>query len=101
MSRARKMKKLNKLADPVIEQIDSKYDIDDEDRERIRAWVRHGAIEYRRSNSASRQTFYAYLDEMAKKLDDAYATEYRGETISLGPLSAHMLFSVCPLWPFC
>ena len=63
--------------------------------------VRRGANTYRAEASVKQQPFEDYINELADKLDEAYAAEYRGETISLGPLSAHVLAAICPLWPFC
>ena len=60
-----------------------------------------GANTYRAEASVKQQPFEDYINELADKLDEAYAAEYRGETISLGPLSAHVLAAICPLWPFC
>lgn len=106
MSRARKIKKARKLAalreaDRVIRQVGTKYPLDKEDQERIRRWVEAGYTQYRQRHRKGAEPFSNYVDEMIEKLGQAYDDEYSGRTISLGPLSAHMLFSICPLWPFC
>lgn len=106
MSRARKIKKAGKLAalreaDRVIRQVGAKYPLDMEDQERIRHWVEAGYAQYRQRPRKGALPFRNYVDEMIAKLEQAYDDEYSGRTISLGPLSAHMHFSICPLWPFC
>jgi hypothetical protein len=106
VSRTRKIKKALRLAglreaDRVIREVGAKYPLDSEDRERIRRWVSAGYAQYRERPRKGADPFSVYVDEMIEKLGEAYDDEYRGRTLSLGPLSAHMLFSICPLWPFC
>lgn len=106
MSRTRKIKKALKLvglrqADRVIREVGATYPLDTEDKERIRRWVADGYAQYRERPRKGAEPFSVYVEEMIEKLEQAYDDEYSGRTISLGPLSAHMLFSICPLWPFC
>lgn len=91
----------DEAANWIIDRLSRSYSLDDEDKDRLRAFVRRGANIYRAEASVKQQPFEDYINELADKLDEAYAAEYRGETISLGPLSAHVLAAICPLWPFC
>lgn len=90
----------DEAANFVIDSL-SRYRLDDEDKDRLRALVRYGSERYQTETSGERQPFEHYVNELAQRLDEAYAAEYRGETVSLGPLSAHMIAAICPLWPFC
>lgn len=86
--------------DAVMERL-SRYNLDEEDRQTVRRYVAWGYKRHIEEPLPDERPWDELIELLATQLDEGFAAEHRGETISLGPLMDHMLFAICPLWPFC